>query len=286
MILNEKDIEPKTRAALKSTLGKSVIDSISITPDKAAELINDDTLVVLVDVHRPKMTMAPIICEKARSIAVIDHHRKAEDAVDNPVFNYIDTSSSSASEMVTEIIHYNKNEVDIDPKYATIMLAGILLDTNHFRRMTTTRTFEAAVYLKDMGADNDLADSFLKDEYEEFLLKTKILNNAETPYFSVVTTYAPQDEIVDRTLLAKVGEESLNIKGIRAIFVLGQIAEDVVGISARSDGYLNVQMIMEKMGGGGHLTSAATQLPNKTVDEAREELAKILELYINDAKAS
>ena len=282
IVYEDKQIETKAKSMLKEMFTKSELEAISITPSKAVERINDECLVVVVDVNRPILTTAERLLEKAQNVAVIDHHRRAEDAIDSPIFSHIDTAASSASELIVEMIMNITENVKITPKVATYMLAGILLDTGGFKARTTEATFRAAMHLKEFGADNTIADSYLKDEFEEFTLKTKIMSNVESPYFGIVIATAPTNQIVDRTLLARVGDELVSVKGVRAAFVVGYISDRVVGLSARSDGNVNIQFIMEKMGGGGHHSAAAAQVSNEKLENVNAQLKKILSLYINE----
>ena len=282
IVYEDKQIEPKARNMLKDTFTKSELEAMSITPNRAIERINDECLVVVVDVNRPSITTAARLLEKAPNVAVIDHHRRAEDAIDSPIFSHIDTAASSASELIVEMIMNISESVKVSPKVATYMLAGILLDTGGFKVRTTEATFRAAMHLKELGADNSIADNYLKDEYEEFTLKTKIMSNIESPYFGVVIATAPANQIIDRTLLARVGDELVGVKGVRAAFVVGYLSDRTVGISARSDGNVNVQFIIEKMGGGGHHSAAAVQINNEKLENVHAQLKKVLSLYINE----
>lgn len=284
LVYEDKQIEMKARTMLKETFTKQILDKISITPSEAVNELDDDTLVVVVDVNRPGMTTAPKLLEVAKKVAVIDHHRVAEDAIDGPIYTLIDTNASSACELMTELIMNTPNGVKIATKVATYMLAGILLDTNSFKNKASSSTFKAAMNLKEFGADGLVADEYLKDEYEEFALKTKIMSNLESPHFGIVIATPQDNQIIDRTLLARVGEEIINIKDIKAAFVVGMIDKDVVGISARSNGSINVQLIMEKLGGGGHHSAAAAQVQDKKIEEVVTELKKVMNLYINEVK--
>ena len=138
--------------------------------------------------------------------------------------------------------------------------------------------------LKEYGADNNQATEFLKEEYEEYQLKTKIMANSETPYYGVVVCSAGEEDIIDRTLLAMVGQEVLNVKEIKACFVIGKISDSAVGISARSDGTVNVQKIMESLNGGGHFSSAATQIEEVNIEEAKKMLYSKLESFVGDTR--
>lgn len=282
IVIEEAQIEPKTRAGLRQLFKKEELDAMWMAPSKALDAYNVNTLVIMTDFHRPMLATAPKLLEAAKRVAVLDHHRRAEDVIDNPIFNVIDPTASSTSEIVVELIRYNKEKVDLPSSFATLMFAGMLLDTNNFKAHTTTNTFEAATYLKERGADNVKADSFMKDEYEEYLLKTKIMSNLESPHFGIMVAAASPSDIIDRTALAKAGDEAMSVNGIKAIFVIGRIAENQVGISARSDGTMNVQMIMEKMGGGGHFSSAAVQLDGQDIAKARQDLLDMLNLYAQD----
>lgn len=282
LVCEERQIEIKSRMALKDMMNKGSNDFTIISPQVALEKYNDDSLVVVVDVHRLSMTTAPKLISKAKKVIIIDHHRRAEEAIDDPVFSYIDPIASSATEMVVELIRYSQKKIKIKQRVATYMFAGILLDTNGFKTHTSTSTFEATMALKEHGADNEVAEDYLKDEYEEFALKNKILSNTITPYFGIVIACAPSSDPIERTILAKVGQEAMGVKGIKAIFVIGNINGNITGISARSDGSINVQLIMEKLGGGGHFAAAAAQIKNATIEVVKTELLRLLDLYIRE----
>ena len=282
LVCEERQIEIKSRLALKDMMSKGANDFVVISPQVALEKSNDESLVVVVDVHRLSMTTAPKLISKAKKVIIIDHHRRAEEAIDDPVFSYIDPIASSATEMVVELIRYSQKKIKIKQRVATYMFAGILLDTNGFKTHTSTSTFEATMALKEHGADNEMAEDYLKDEYEEFALKNKILSNTITPYFGIVIACAPNSDPIERTILAKVGQEAMGVKGIKAIFVIGNINGNITGVSARSDGSINVQLIMEKLGGGGHFAAAAAQIKNATIEVVKTELLRLLDLYIRE----
>lgn len=277
-------MEIKARGAVRLLFSKEEIGEIFIDETKALSLNDDKTLVCIADINRPKLTPCPKLIEVAQRIAVIDHHRRAEDAVDNPIFSIIETSASSASEIIVELMKFSKKKINVPPRIATMLYAGILLDTGGFKNKCSAETFEASMLLKEYGADLAAANDYLKDEYEEYELKTKIMNNAETIHFGIVLTTSPVDMIVDRAILAKVGNDAMNVRGIKAIFVIGFIDQNTIGVSARSDGTINVQIIMEKMGGGGHFAMAATQIKDKTIEEVREDLIKTVDTYITEMK--
>lgn len=275
-----EQMELKTRAALKEIFSKEEIEAIFINEATAIKENKDKTLVILTDVNRPGITTCPKLLEVSKNVAIIDHHRRSEDAVDNPIFSIIETTASSASEIVIGLVRFNKQKIEFSKTVATMLFAGLLLDTNGFRANSSAETFEAAMSLKEQGADATKAQNFLKDEYEEFELKNKILSNAETISVGIVVTTASEDLIVDRTILAKVGQDALGVKGVRAMFVIGQIGNDIVGVSARSDGSFNVQYILEKLGGGGHFAMAAAQIEGKSIAEVKNELIDLVNVYL------
>ena len=259
------------------------LQNIILSQAQANAKLGSETLLVVVDCHSAKMTLYPDAVEKSPNIAIIDHHRKVEDAIENSNFSFHDSSSSSACELVAELIRYSDLRYPISEKVATLMLSGILLDTNYYRRQTGIRTYESSAFLKEYGASTEEADNFLKDDYEEYLLKTKIMNNVETPMYGILVAKTNKDDIVERAFLAKVANESLTLKDVKAVFVIGRTEMNEVSISARSDGTVNVQLILEKMGGGGHFNAAGVNRKGKALQETYQELIKILNLYLNDA---
>ena len=284
IVFDPKSTESKTKSAITTLFSRDDINKIMVNPHDAMDKLKANTLVIVTDVHKPSMTLCPKLLEDAKTIAVVDHHRRAGEFIENASFSYIEPSASSASELIAELIQYSSvnPKIELPADYATFMLAGIYLDTNFFRTKTTgIGTFQASMLLKEYGADNTLADSFLKDEFEEYSLKTKIMNNSSTPYFGVVVSLADQKDIIEPATLAKVANQTLQIKGVNACFVIGRTSEKEVRISARSDGTINVQSLMEKIGGGGHFAMAAASFENLTIDEVNAKLLETLEQYIN-----
>lgn len=284
IVYDEKLIEYKTKKAFKQIFSRDEIKEMTILPKTALEEVTDNSLLILVDVHKPSLTLSRKFTETCNKVAIIDHHRRGEEFVESPVFVYVEPAASSASELIAELIRYNDKRVEISERVASIMLAGILLDTNYYRNKTGQRTYDASLILKEFGADNLLADSFLKEEFEEYSLKIKIMATAITPHFGVVVCRADNEDIIDRSMLAIVAQDTLQIKGVNACFVVGRTDAKSCNISARSDGTINVQYLMEKMGGGGHFASAAVQMENKNVDEGVDYLKETLNLYLSEAR--
>ena len=286
ILYNPKSIERKTKGALVSTFTKEEVNKIFISEAEGLDLLKGNTLVVVVDVHKASMTLAPKIIEKANKIMIIDHHRRGEDFIESPIFSDIDSSASSTCEMIAELIKYaSGTRIKIPSTYATLMLTGIFMDSNFFKATSVgARTFEAAMFLKECGADNAKADDFLKDEYEEHALVNKILATTKTPYYGIVYCMADEEDIIEPATLAKVANQCMSMKGINASFVIGKTETEEVRISCRSDGTINVQLLAEKMSGGGHFTQAACVFKNTTLENAEAKLLSILNDYLNDAR--
>ena len=286
IVVELKNTEAKTRAALTSSFGKDELEKLIISPKDAEDIIDGNTLLVVVDVHTPGMVMAPKLLDRAPKIVVIDHHRRAEEYIESPVFNHIDPAASSTCELISEFIRFASinPKIELPSTYATIMLSGIFLDSGFFRsRSTGIRTFEAATILKEYGADNSLADDFLKDDYEEHKEVTEITSNLETPFYGVVIATANQDRLYDHATIAKAANTCLTYKGIHAAFVIGKVSNREIRVSARSDGTINVSLLSEKLGGGGHFTSAAATFTGSDLKSIKEKILVVLETSLAEA---
>ena len=280
--------EKKTRYAFQGSFSKAEFERMTITPKEAEEKIKPTTLMIVVDVSVPDLVMGAKALEKAAKTIVIDHHRRGASFVDKPVLTYVDPSASSASEIVAEFIHYAtaNPRIEMSPVFATLMLSGMFLDTNFFKAKSTgIRSFEAAEILKEFGADNQKADDYLKDDYEEYALVTDIVSTAKTPYTGIVYCVSNERNIVERATLSKVANQLLQLKGINACFVIGKVTEHEIRVSARSNGTVNVQLLCEKLGGGGHFAMAAASFNNGTIALVESRLLDTLDTYLNQAKA-
>lgn len=289
IVYDPKLTERKTRGAMTQAFSREEVSKLIVSPSDALDKIKSNTLVIVCDVHKPSLTMAPKVLDKATKVMVIDHHRRGEEFIDSPVFSYIEPSSSSASEMVAELIHYSSANprIVIPSTYATIMLSGIFMDSNYFKaKGCGTRAFEASMILKEYGADNATADEYLKDEFEEYTLITKIISTLKTPHYGIVYCVADEDDIIEPATLAKVGNQCMQMRGVNACFVIGKISEKEVRISCRSDGTVNVQLIAEQLNGGGHFTMAAGTFKNTTIKRVEDNLLDVLNSYLNDARNS
>ena len=241
-----------------------------VSESEALEILDANTLVIMVDHNNAVFSNATSVIEKAKKVIVIDHHRRSSDFTFNPVLVYIESSASSVSELVAELFPYQVSNVDISMEEATIMFTGMLIDTNRFRNRTGSRTFEAASVLKNMGADTVEADNLLKDEFGEFELKTSMLKCSQQRAKGVVIAPYEEKAIVSRSIMSQVAEMLLSVKNVEASFVVARIDDHQVAVSARSKGKINVQVIMEKLSGGGHFSAAALQRENTTIEQMVE----------------
>jgi cyclic-di-AMP phosphodiesterase len=277
-------IEAKARNAVEGLYSKDEMEQMFVNMREVDDLVSDQALLVCCDHNNPKISIFPSLIQKCRNIAILDHHRPAQYVIENPLFNGVDTSASSASELVTFYITYNENEIHIDERTATLLLAGICLDTHFFKEHATINSFEASAQLKNFGADSDKVTDFLKEELEEYRQKISILNTAETPYYGCLVATCPDTEIVSSITLSVVANEALTIRGMSLSFCIGRIDEHTIKISGRSDGSVSVQLLIEKLGGGGHLAMAAVTMKEIHVEDAKARLMTLLKEYLDDAR--
>ncbi len=247
-------------------------NSLFITPEEAEDIFEENDLLIIVDTHNKDIIESPRFYEKTKSVVVIDHHRKTVNFIDNAVIFYHEPYASSASEMVTEIIQYFKFDTDerFPTCYAEALLAGIMLDTKNFVMRTGVRTFEAAAYLKKLGADTVAVKLLFSSSIDSYKRKTQIVSSAKIHRkCAIAAADFKSDDI--RIVAPQAADELLGISEVDASFVLYKTGS-TINISARSLGAVNVQVIMEQLGGGGHHTMAAAQLENKTIQEAVKSL--------------
>ena len=287
IVYDSKMAERKTRQAVSSVFSRDESNKIFVSSKASEDLVNNKTLLIIADVSKPDMTMNPKLIEKTEKIVVIDHHRRAQEFIENPTLFYIEPGSSSASEIVAQMIKYNslKKEIPLNSNFATIMLSGIFLDSLYYKTKTSSfATFEASMILKEYGADNSLADELLKDEFEEYELIEKIVIDSTVPYYGVRLCKGAEDEIVEAVTLAKAANRAVSFKGINCAFVIGRTSEKEIKISARSNGNINVQILMEKMGGGGHFSMAAATLKETDINKVELNLIAVLDEFLDEAR--
>ncbi|HJV45387.1 MAG TPA: DHH family phosphoesterase [Bacillota bacterium] len=250
-----------------------------ITPDQAMSLATPRTLVIIVDTHRPSMTIEPRILQMTNRIMVIDHHRRSEEFVEDPVLVYLEPYASSTCELVTELLQYQSEKLNMDSLEATALLSGIVVDTKSFAFRTGARTFEAASFLRRNGAEPAIVQRLLKEDLDQYIKRSHIVQNTEILYETFAISSGNADETYSQVLIAQAADTLLTMSGIQAAFVVCRRPDNMVAISARSLGEVNVQMIMEQMGGGGHLTNAATQVKEMSLPEAVSQLKELIKKY-------
>ncbi len=255
---------------------ESIAESI-ISPEQAEELMAQDSLLFLVDVHRPSITTAPDLITPNRPVIIIDHHRKGEEVPDNVLLEYIEPYASSASELITEFFEYQNQESEpIKRIEATAMLAGMIVDTRNFSLRTGSRTFDAASYLKSVGADSFMIQNLLKEDLTDYIKRNQLIENVELISGNLGIASGEDKDVYDSVTAAQAADTLLSMRNVDASFVVYLREDGRVGISARSLGTINVQRTMEELGGGGHLSNAATQISGVTVSEAVEMLKSVI----------
>ncbi|SFJ90412.1 c-di-AMP phosphodiesterase, consists of a GGDEF-like and DHH domains [Paenibacillus sp. UNC496MF] len=247
-----------------------------ITPDQALGIVDGKTLAVVVDTHKASMVKEPRLLTLTDKIVVVDHHRRGEEFISNAILVYMEPYASSTCELVTELLQYIHDRVLLDVKEATALLAGITVDTKSFSLRTGSRTFEAASFLRRNGADSSLVQRMLKEDLGEYLKKAEMIRQAEIVYDHIAIAATEQGRKYSQLLIAQTADTLLNMTDVLASFVIGERPDGLIGISARSLGHMNVQVVMERMGGGGHLTNAAAQLEG-TVAEVAQRLKQVLQ---------
>ncbi len=248
---------------------------------QADQLIDDQTLLVVVDTHKPSLVVVPALLDRFEHMVVIDHHRRGEDFIEDAVLVYLEPYASSTSELVTELIEYQPTNQKLAMLEATALLAGIIVDTKGFALRTGSRTFDAASYLRSQGADTVLVQEFLSQDLETYVEQSHILERSEVYTEGMAIATAEPGVIHDQVLIAQAADQLLSLRGIRAAFVIAELQDGRTAISARSLGDVNVQLIMETLGGGGHLTNAATQMSESVVTVA-DALRKAINQYLED----
>lgn len=251
-------------------------DDLFLTGAKAAELVDANTILVVVDVNRPSITDAPELLRLVKTIVVLDHHRQSSEIIDNAVLSYVEPYASSACEMVAEVLQYIADGIKIKSAEADALYAGIVVDTHNFTNQTGVRTFEAAAFLKRNGADVVRVRKLFRDDLEDYKAKAEAVREAEIFEGCFAISVCPSEGIGSPTVVgAQAANELLDIAGIKASIVMSHY-NNTVFLSARSIDEVNVQVMMEKLGGGGHRTIAGAQLVDVTIEEAKTRLKAVI----------
>jgi cyclic-di-AMP phosphodiesterase len=284
IVVNFQEIDTGVKRLMEEIKNHEKLFSRFITPEQALESATEDTLLVIVDTHKPTLVIDERILNKIEKKVVIDHHRRGEEFIDNPLLVYMEPYASSTAELVTELLEYQPKRLKIDMLEATALLAGIIVDTKSFTLRTGSRTFDAASYLRAQGADTVLVQKFLKEDVQTYVRKAKLIESVEFLYDGIAIAVGKSTDIFDQIVIAQAADTLLTMDGVQASFVLSKRSDMTVGISARSLGGVNVQVIMENLGGGGHLTNAAVQLTDISVEEAEQSLKTAILDYIEGGK--
>lgn len=269
-------INPSIQKLMETIYEDEKLNRWFITPDQALQITNERSLTVVVDTHKGTMTAEPKLLQLTSRKVVVDHHRRSEEFIQDPTLVYMEPYASSTCELVTELLQYFHERLTMDILEATALLAGIIVDTKSFSLRTGARTFEAASFLRRNGADSSLIQKLLKEDLEQYILKAEMMKRSEILYDHIAIVVNEPGQKYSQLLIAQVADTLLTMTDVTASFVISERTDGKIGISARSLGDLNVQVVMEKMGGGGHLTNAATQLEG-TIAEAEERLWHVLE---------
>lgn len=262
---------------------KGYPEDLFIRSERAIEMVKSSSVLVVVDTNRPNYTECPEILRQSKNIVVFDHHRQSSDVIENAVLSYIETYASSTCEMVAEMLQYFNENIHLKPNEADSIYAGILIDTNNFMTKTGVRTFEAAAYLRRCGAEVTRVRKLLRDDMAAYKARAEAVRHAEVYKGAFAISICPADPRVESPTIAgaQAANELLNIVGIKASFVLTEYNEKIY-ISSRSIDEINVQLIMERMGGGGHLNVAGAQLKDCTVYEAKRKIQDTLDLMLEE----
>lgn len=284
IVVNFQDIDTGVKRLVKEIRQHEQLLSRFIRPEEALEIATEKTLLVVVDTHKPGMVLEERLFNRTDKVVVIDHHRRGEEFIENPILVYMEPYASSTAELVTELLEYQPKRGKIDMLEATALLAGIIVDTKSFTLRTGSRTFDAASYLRAQGADTVLVQKFLKEDIDNYIKRAKLIQSVEFYQEGIAIAISPDNQLNDQVLLAQTADTLLTLDGVMASFVVSKRSEDMIGISARSLGDVNVQIIMESLQGGGHLTNAATQLTGISVEEAVDRLKHAIDEYFEGGK--
>ncbi|MDD2572908.1 MAG: DHH family phosphoesterase [Bacillota bacterium] len=282
---NAKIIMNGTNPSIKTIYSRIMEDeeysSLFIGCREAQSIVNGETLLIIVDTHRPGFSECPEVLPRAGNVVVIDHHRRSPDFIEDAALVYQETYASSTCELVTEILQYISEGIRIRPIEAEALLAGIIIDTKNFTYKTGVKTFEAASFLRRMGADTTAVKQLFQDDMDTFVARAETVKNARMVHGSIAISVCPEGIESPLLVTAQAANSLLDIRGVKAAFVLCKYNQNIF-ISGRSLGEINVQLIMESLGGGGHMTVAGVQLTGVEVEEARVMLEEALNQYIEE----
>lgn len=285
VVLDTKNVNYDVGRLIARMQAADLDKDMFISPEDALKEATDNSLLVLTDHSKYSITYDPTLYDRLKNhLIVIDHHRRGEEFPENPMLVYIEPYASSTCELVTEMIEYQPQggEGVLNDLEASAMLAGITVDSKEFSLRTGTRTFDAASYLRSIGADTQVVTELLKENIDNFLRRSHLVSTIQMVKPNIAVLTGENDQIYDPVVTAQAADTALSLEHVEASFAITRRSKDVIGISARSTGKINVQVIMEKLGGGGHLSNAATQIKGITVDQAKNQLLKAIDEYLEE----
>lgn len=282
VIIDFDSIEKKTKEVAVVVKADQRYKGLLISANEAMENINKNTLLIVVDNHKSSLALSKPLLDRVKNKVIIDHHRRGEEFIEAPVLTYLEPASSSTVELVIELCDYQNVDLKINELDATIMYAGMLVDTNNFKQRVGVRTFQSAAHLKELQANVPMAYEFIKDSYQETLQRLSITQTAYQFNPQILIACGQESEEYTRSLLAKSSNALLEISGIKASFSIGKVSKTTVAISARSTKDINVQVIMEAMDGGGHFSMAAAQFEDQSIEQVRLLLEEKIQEYLDD----
>ncbi len=286
IVLDFNEMDTGVKRLVEEMKNYPEMHSRLISPEEALEIVTEDTLLVVVDTHKPSFVIEEKLLSRTDRIVVIDHHRRSEDFIKKPLLVYMEPYASSTAELVTELLEYQPKGEKINMLEATALLSGIIVDTKSFTLRTGSRTFDAASYLRAQGADTVLVQKFLKESVDAYIKRSKLIETMEFYQEGIAIASGEEDVIYDPVMIAQAADTLLTMDKVVASFVISKRGEDIVSISARSLGKINVQVLMEALGGGGHLSNAAVQLPGDSVLEAELKLKQVIDDYLEGSSES
>ncbi|WP_172370285.1 DHH family phosphoesterase [Sporosarcina jiandibaonis] len=276
VVINYDELDASVTRLMHEIHQDEELYSQFLEPDDALSMLTEQSLVIVVDTHKPSMVIDERILEKTEKVVVIDHHRRGEEFINNTMLVYMEPYASSTAELVTELLEYQPKHEKLTMLESTALLAGIIVDTKSFTLRTGSRTFEAASFLRTNRADTVLVQRLLKEDINTYMERAKIIETVEWLEKGIVVARGNEDTVYGSVLIAQTADILLAMQDVSASFVVALRADGKVGISARSLGEINVQVIMEELGGGGHLTNAACQIDADSIEEAIDKLKLII----------
>jgi c-di-AMP phosphodiesterase-like protein len=253
---------------------------IFINNEAAMQRVQKNSLVIICDVHRKSFVEYPELLDRVSNIVLIDHHRKSVDFIENATISYIEPYASSSCELVTELLQYMNEKTKLHELEAQALMAGIYVDTKNYTFKTGVRTFEAAAFLRRMGANLIEVRKLFADDFETYIERGKLVSSAEVNDGIAISIH--RGAVKNTLIVPQAADELLKIEGIEASFVLAEVQNDII-ISGRSLGDINVQLILESIGGGGHMTIAGAKIQNISIEEAKEMLNNSINNYLKES---